>query len=293
MTVTILDGGMGQELVKRSVETPTPLWATQLMIDSPNMVGEVHNDYFAAGADICTTNTYAIHHDRLLKSGKDEEFIHLHQTACRVAVESRDRFGSGLVAGSLGPLGWSYQSESSVLPSEAFRLYQEIVNIHESFVDMFIIETVSSIEQGWGALEATSKQDKPVWIAFSVDDNDGTKLRSGEDLKKINSLVEKYNPAAILLNCSTPEAISRGLPIIRSFNLPFGGYANGFSRIAKEYLTKLSTVELLDTREDLTPTKYADFVSSWVDLGATIVGGCCEVGPSHIAELTRRFKESR
>ena len=293
MTVTILDGGMGQELVKRSVETPTPLWATQLMIDSPNMVGEVHDDYFAAGADICTTNTYAIHHDRLLKSGKDEEFIHLHQTACRVAVESRDRFGSGLVAGSLGPLGWSYQSEASVLPSEAFRLYQEIVNIHESFVDMFIIETVSSIEQGWGALEATSKQDKPVWIAFSVDDNDGTKLRSGEDLKKINSLVEKYNPAAILLNCSTPEAISLGLPIIRSFNLPFGGYANGFSRIAKEYLTKLSTVELLDTREDLTPTKYADFVSSWVDLGATIVGGCCEVGPSHIAELTRRFKESR
>ena len=106
-------------------------------------------------------------------------------------------------------------------------------------------------------------------------------------------MVEKYNPAAILLNCSTPEAISLGLPIIRSFNLPFGGYANGFSRIAKEYLTKLSTVELLDTREDLTPTKYADFVSSWVDLGATIVGGCCEVGPSHIAELTRRFKESR
>ena len=47
MTVTILDGGMGQELVKRSVGIPTPLWATQLMIDSPNMVGEVHDDYFA------------------------------------------------------------------------------------------------------------------------------------------------------------------------------------------------------------------------------------------------------
>ena len=293
MTVTILDGGMGQELVKRSVAIPTPLWATQLMIDSPDMVGEVHDDYFTAGADICTTNTYAVHHDRLLKSGKDEEFKHLHKTACRVAVESRDRFGAGIVAGSLGPLGWSYQRESSVQPSEAFGLYQEIVKIHESFVDMFIIETVSSIEQGRGALEATSRQDKPVWIAFSVDDNDGTKLRSGEDLKKVNSLVVEYNPTAILLNCSTPEAISSGLPIIRSFNLPFGGYANGFSCIAKEYLTKLSTVELLDTREDLTPTKYADFVSSWVDLGATIVGGCCEVGPSHIAELTRRFKESR
>jgi homocysteine S-methyltransferase len=70
MTVTILDGGMGQELVKRSVAIPTPLWATQLMIDSPDMVGEVHDDYFTAGADICTTNTYAVHHDRLLKSGK-------------------------------------------------------------------------------------------------------------------------------------------------------------------------------------------------------------------------------
>ena len=50
--VTLLDGGMGQELVARSGDTPTPLWATRVMLDHPGLVRAVHDDYFAAGATI-------------------------------------------------------------------------------------------------------------------------------------------------------------------------------------------------------------------------------------------------
>ena len=59
---TLLDGGMGQEQVARSGDEPTPLWATRVMLDHPGLVRDIHADYFAAGATIATTNTYAIHH---------------------------------------------------------------------------------------------------------------------------------------------------------------------------------------------------------------------------------------
>ena len=65
--ITLLDGGMGQELVARSGDEPTSLWATRVMIDHPGMVRAIHEDYFEAGATVATTNTYAGHHDRLAR----------------------------------------------------------------------------------------------------------------------------------------------------------------------------------------------------------------------------------
>ncbi|MFN7052147.1 MAG: homocysteine S-methyltransferase family protein, partial [Gemmobacter sp.] len=72
--ISLLDGGMGQELVARSGDAPSPLWATRVMLDHPGLVRAIHDDYFAAGATIATTNTYAIHHDRLLRFGLDDQF---------------------------------------------------------------------------------------------------------------------------------------------------------------------------------------------------------------------------
>ena len=69
--ITLLDGGMGQELVSRSGDEPTPLWATRVMIDHPGLVKAIHADYFAAGASVATTNTYNILHDRLVGVGLD------------------------------------------------------------------------------------------------------------------------------------------------------------------------------------------------------------------------------
>lgn len=65
MTVTLLDGGMGQELVRCTRDCATPLWSTQVRVDHPEPVGQVHDGFFAAGATIKTTNTYAVRRDRL------------------------------------------------------------------------------------------------------------------------------------------------------------------------------------------------------------------------------------
>ena len=87
--ITLLDGGMGQELVARSGDEPTFLWATRVMIDHPGMVRAIHEDYFAAGATVATTNTYAIHHDRLERFDLDPLFHAMHLRALAEAHEAR------------------------------------------------------------------------------------------------------------------------------------------------------------------------------------------------------------
>ena len=72
--------------------------------------------------------------------------------------------------------------------------------------------------------------------------------------------------------------------------LPFGAYANGFQQITKDFLKDTPTVDSLGARRDLGPSAYAKFALGWVDQGATIVGGCCEVAPAHIAELAGRLR---
>ncbi len=288
--ITLLDGGMGQELISRYGEPPTPLWSTHVMMNEPALVGDIHSDYFAAGAQVATTNTYAIHRDRLQKQDPELEsnFEKLHEQACRIAADARDKHGEGKIAGSIGPLGFSYRPDLDYPPEQAAEMFAEIVKIHEPHVDFHLIETVSSIQHAKGCMMGTAVSSKPVWLGITVADEDGTKLRSGEALNDIKSVVEEFSPAALLINCSTPEAVSQAIPVLSDLDVPFGAYANGFTYITSSF-TESETVDQLEARTDLGPEKYADFCEQWIAQGASVIGGCCEVGPKHIAELKRRF----
>jgi S-methylmethionine-dependent homocysteine/selenocysteine methylase len=79
MTITILDGGMGQELLARSTARATGLWSAQILLDDPDLVRTVHADYLAAGADVITTNSYVLHRDRLAPFGVEDRFEQLHR----------------------------------------------------------------------------------------------------------------------------------------------------------------------------------------------------------------------
>lgn len=290
--ITLLDGSIGQELVKRSGDRATPLWSTSVMIDHPKLVGEVHLDYFKAGATIATTNTYAVLRDRLTPAGMGDRIEQLTETAVMAARRARAASGGGRVAGSLGPLMASYRPDICPPAAEAAERYAEPVALMKDHVDLFLIETMSSVDQADGALRAAMGQSVPVWLSVTVDDDDGTKLRSGEPVSDLAPLVAQHQPDAVLVNCSRPEAMAAALDIIKGFGKPFGAYANGFTRISEGFLQDRPTVDALEQRIDLGPEAYAEFVMGWVDQGATIVGGCCEVGPGHIAELARRLKDA-
>jgi S-methylmethionine-dependent homocysteine/selenocysteine methylase len=289
MGITLLDGGMGQELLARSGSEPTGLWSTQFLIDRPELVRELHRDYFLAGADIVTTNSYTVLPDRLSPFGLEHRFAELHQLACQLAVSVRDEYGQGLVAGSMGPTGRSYRPDLAPCIEDAAQLYAEIAAIQEPYVDIFLCETMSSVEQARGAVMGACSGKKPVWLAVSVADKDGTRLRSGEPITEIIPLLSEFDLAALLVNCSPPEAVSQALPLLAGHGIPVGAYANGFVEIAVDYLQEGATVDRLQTRTNFGPEVYAGFAEAWAADGATIIGGCCEVGPAHIGELATRF----
>ncbi|EDZ47655.1 homocysteine S-methyltransferase family protein [Rhodobacterales bacterium Y4I] len=288
--ITLLDGSIGQEVVKRSGDRATPLWSTSVMIERPDVVGGVHASYFAAGATIATMNTYAVLRDRLRRAGIENHFEELLEKAAAQATAARDAHGSGRIAAALGPLIASYRPDICPPHGEAAPVYAEIVQLLEPQADLFLIETLSSVEQANGALLGCAGTGKPVWLAASVQDGDGTLLRSGEPLAALAPLVGEFQPDAVLLNCSRPEVIGSGLDIIKGFGKPFGAYANGFTRISEDFLKDAPTVDALEQRRDLGPESYAAFAMGWVAQGATIVGGCCEIGPDHIAELARQLR---
>jgi homocysteine S-methyltransferase len=288
--ITLLDGSIGQELMHRSGDAATPLWSTKVMMDHPDLVGEVHADYFRAGATIASTNSYATYESRLDAVGLGDRVDALIETALQQAMRARDAFGSGRIAGVIGPLLASYRPDLVVPVDEAAKRFGARAARLAPHVDLLLVETVSSLMEAEGALRGCTGHKKPLWIGFTVEDHDGTRLRSGEALADLLPLIARNNPDAVLINCTRPEAIDAALPILARAGLPFGGYANGFVEVSEAFKADMPTVDALEHRHDLSPEAYADQVMGWIGQGATIVGGCCEVGPAHIVEIARRLR---
>ena len=284
----ILDGGLGQELVKRAGKA-TDLWSMQALLDNPEMVRTVHDEYFAAGAQIATTNTYSVLPDRLESKGLADKLRPMTVVACEMAVVARDAHGSGQVAGSLGPIGFSYQPNKAPPAEQAAEIYADIARLHADYVDFHLLETMASVDQARGGLMGAGVTGKPIYVSLSVDDSDGTKLRSGEPLTDAIAMLRAFNPAAVLINCSLPEVVSQGLPLLAGHGFTLGAYANGFTGIHQEFNSVYATVDLLKSRTDLGPAEYLAFARDWAKSGAEIIGGCCEVGPAHIALLAQEL----
>lgn len=286
--ITLLDGGLGQELVKRSrAERPHPLWSMQVMIDEPDLVAEVHRDFCLAGAKVLCLNTYSCTRHRLdtyADSSRLEEFLNLaYELACRgIAAAQLDRADIDVVA-SLPPLTASYVAKSPLSQGQMVAEYRELIELQKAHVDGFIAETLSSMDEVNAALEAAAQTGVRLLLGVTVLDSDGSKLRSGEPLKNAVQRADESNIGALLANCSIPEAIDQAIPVLAESSHSFGAYCNGFTSI--EALKPGMTVDVLEARKDLGPAEHAGWVSRWLDAGASVVGGCCEVGPEHIESL--------
>ncbi|MDF1727385.1 MAG: homocysteine S-methyltransferase family protein [Sulfitobacter sp.] len=285
--VTLLDGGMGQELIHRTTDAPTALWSTQVMIDHPGMVAQVHRDFTAAGATLATTNTYAIHRDRLEGTPFVDRFTELHAMALAEVRQS----GATRIAGAIGPLVASYRPDLHPPADEGAPIYAEIAQMIGPSCDLILCETVASVTHAESVLRGASAAGKPIWLALTVQDRDGTRLRSGEPLADVLPLI-RAGAEAVLVNCSAPEAVPGALAVLAESGLPFGAYANAFEQITEDFLKDKPTVDALTARRDMTPEVYADHALRWVEQGATIVGGCCEVSPAHIAAIARRLRDA-
>ena len=291
-SVTLLDGGMGQELLKRSSTEITPLWSTQVMIDEPDIVRDLHADFIRAGARVITLNSYTMTPERLARDGNIKDFEKLHLAAINAATSARDSVAiTGVrIAGCLPPLVASYKADVAPEYEAMLTSYSKIVAIQAPHVDLFICETMPSIVEAKAALMAAKKSELPVWVSLTIEDNDKGVLRSGEPLADAITMLDEFGADAKLLNCSKPEAISASWSKMKSDQGLTGAYGNGFTSI--DSLKIGGTVKSLTSRLDLGPTAYAEFALQWVQQGAGLIGGCCEVGPDHIAELAKRLTAS-
>lgn len=289
--ITLLDGGLGQELYRRSKRPAHPLWSLQVMRETPALVKAVHKDFIEAGAEVLTLNTYTATPPRLARDGDASWFMPLQEQAYALADAAREEsgcpWGPVRLAGCLPPLIGSYSPGSAPAEAECRRHYAAIVEAQPK-VDLFICETLPSIEEGIWAAEVALDSKKPVLLSFTVSDSSGEPtLRSGEPVSDAVEAVQALPLEGLLLNCSTPEAIEPALSLLGEAGIPYGAYANGFTSV--EPLKPGGTVDVLSAREDLSPEAYATIVERWVEQGASLVGGCCEVGPEHIRVLRERL----
>ena len=291
--ITLLDGGMGQELIRRSAQPAHPMWSAHVMLDEPGIVQAVHAEYLRAGARVLTLNTYSATPGRLTRFGMAEEFAPMQRRALELARAAIDETGiEASIAGCLPPLVGSYHPELLPPYEDMLAEYRLIAAAQAGHVELFLCETMSKAEEARAAATAAAETGRPVWVAWTLAETlheDGTaRLRSGETIAEAIAALDGLPVAALLANCCPPEVIDAALPELVAAGRPAGGYANAFTPIPPGF--KLGqTVDMLSARTDLDPEAIADFALGWIAGGASIVGGCCEVGPAHIAEIARRL----
>jgi S-methylmethionine-dependent homocysteine/selenocysteine methylase len=291
MTKIILtDGGMGQELLRRSQVPPTPLWSARVLMDEPQLVHDLHLEFIRAGARVITINSYAATPERLAREGAEDMFKPLQKRAIDLARSAREAAQVDeevLIAGCLSPLFGSYHPALTISFEETLDIYRRIVAEQAEHVDLMLCETMASPEEARAAATAAAEGGRPVWLSWTLADDGPPRLRSGETLATAARALADIPLAARLVNCSRPEAVTAALPGLVALGGAVGAYANAF--IAIEALKHGGTVDVLGVREDLGPAAYADHALGWVEAGASIVGGCCEIGPEYIALLRDRL----
>lgn len=288
--VILIDGGMGQELLRRSKRVVTPMWSADVMLNEPMLVRELHKDFIDSGARVITLNTYTATPQRLARENELTQLTRLHESAMRAAqqaIELSER-SDVAIAGCLPPLVASYRPDASLSFDDSLATYRRLVELQSAASNLFICETMSSITEARAACTAAAESGKPVWLALSVSDEQPQQLRSGESLSEALQELASLGAEAILLNCSQPEAIDACWPLMRNTKQRIGAYANGFVSVASLYPG--DTVEELEVRQDMSPQQYANHAMTWVQGGASIIGGCCEIGPGHMRAVHERLR---
>lgn len=289
---TLLDGSMGQELINRGAGHHDLLWAAGALLYQPETVRQVHEDYIRAGADVITVNSFSTIRNKFEPAGLMHRFADMNRLAGRLAVEARDAAERQVwIAGSLPPQRGSYRPDLVGAFSEIEPLYREQVDLLAPYVDLFLCETMSTAEEARAAATAAAGSGKPVWVSWTLEDaprGDGhMHLRSGEPVAEAVDAIRGVDVAAMLFNCSPPEVMALALEELSALtDLPCGAYANAFRPVPERWDYR-GDDSLPPVRTDLGPEVYAGFAAKWISLGARIVGGCCEVGPAHIARLRR------
>lgn len=278
---------MGAELIKRGLTPRTGLWSARALLDEPAGVVQVHAEYIEAGASVITTNSYSTIPSYLAKAGMAERYQDLTVVAAKLARQAADAAATPVrVAGCLPPLDESYRHDLVPDDEPSRAVYRELVSVLTPYADLYLCETMSCVREAVNASSAARAEDphKPLWVAWTLDETPGEGLRSGESLADALAAVQPFQPDAYLFNCTSPAAISAAVEALAKLtDKPIGAYPNSYHVPEGWTLDNEKSVEA----RDMTADDFVAFARDWRNKGASILGGCCGIGPSLIDAMAK------
>ena len=272
-----LDGAMGTMLQAAGLrlgENPEVL-----NITAPEVVHKVHAAYFAAGSEIVYTNTFGANAHKLARTGYTPEQV--ITAAVEIAKAAAKPWG-GLVALDIGPIGELLEPMGSLKFEEAYELFvQQIRTGAEAGADLIAIETMTDLYEAKAALLAARENcDLPVFVTMTFE-QDGRTF-TGCSIPAMALTLQGLGAAAIGINCSLgPKQIySLAEMLIAWTTLPVIIKPNA----------GLPTVRDGKTSYDLTPAEFGAEMARFLELGVSVMGGCCGTNPDFIRELCRNLE---
>lgn len=297
--VTILDGGTGRELMRLGAPFRQPEWSALALMEAPHFVELAHSRFLAAGARVITANSYAVcpfHLGDAVFAARGGELAALAGVLAKKTADAAP-LPRARVAGSLPPTCGSYRADLFDADVGATVL-RVLIPALAPYVDVWLAETLSAVAEAELVVamltEGGAGGGKPTWLSFTLADSaeEGfvlggpPRLRSGETVAAAAAAARRLGAAALLFNCCQGEAIGPAVDAAREAlagsGIAIGAYANAFAAMEKD---ALANDGFSDIRKDYTPETYGAMAQDWVSRGATMVGGCCGIGPEFIAHL--------
>ncbi|MDI3360029.1 homocysteine S-methyltransferase [Lelliottia sp. V106_10] len=289
----VLDGAMATELEARGCHLADSLWSAKVLVENPELIREVHLDYFRAGAQVAITASYQATAAGFAARGYDEaqsraligKSVELARKAREAYLAENPQAGTLLVAGSVGPYG-AYLADGSEYRGDYVRSAAEFSEFHRSRVealldagaDLLACETLPSFAEIKALAELlTGYPRAKAWFSFTLRDSehlsDGTPLRD-----VVATLADYPQIVALGINCIALENTTAALEHLQTLTaLPLVVYPNSgehYDAVSKTWHHHGEACETL-----------AGYLPQWVAAGAKLIGGCCRTTPKDIAEL--------
>ncbi len=308
----ILDGALATELEARGADLNDPLWSARLLLEQPELIRQVHLDYFRAGADVATTASYQATFEGFARRGMTPaEAEATMRLAVTLALQARDQFWAEwqaappspesaawrrrpLVAASVGPYGAMLADGSEYrghygLDEDALMAFHRprLRVLADAGADLLACETIPCLAEARAL--ARLLQELPGtsgWISFSC--RDGAHNSQGEPWADCVRALDGFEQvAAIGINCTAPQHIEQLVATARAHTAkPIVVYPNAgehYDAVRKQWLVVNGCEH----------APFADQALRWAGAGAQLIGGCCRTGPADIAALLQRWTVGR
>ncbi|WP_159823828.1 homocysteine S-methyltransferase [Arthrobacter sp. 9AX] len=305
----VLDGALATELEAHGCDLEDPLWSAKVLLEQPELVKQVHRDYFKAGARVAITASYQATPLGFARRGIPEAealervalSVHLADEARREHLAENPDAGPLLVAGSVGPYG-AYLADGSEYRGDYTLSRSGFMEFHrprmaalvDAGADVLACETLPSLPEAEALLELVAGFGAESWFTFTL--RDGAHISDGTPLQRVAELCDAEPlVAAIGVNCVPLALVTPALDALGQVTRkPLIAYPNSgetYDAGTKAWEPAASS-EGHPGHEAAAPRSIAEGARAWQERGARMVGGCCRTTPNDIAALARLWAEA-